>query len=397
MPQEAAAEADGAAAQKIAAYLACMRAKRKASGNGEQNAEMLLCHRADGVLSIEDHGGWAQRNESMTRMLRELDAAGELPNFEPILIQTGDRCVAKRAPDGTAQLHLWQRQPVPDELRARLLLHRVTSMCSSPKYSDVPIPDWCFDMWPEAGVPQGGFDEACAALAAAGAAAPTDGNLLSWAGTAHHHPSRMQLVKLASEHPSRLAVNNVVDRVKSDAGASSGVGAPPPQQRAQYRTLLEQTARCGYLLDVQGKGYSSRLKLLLHTGRLIFLAARPWQEYFHAGLVPFTHYIPVKEDLSDLLDQLAWADENPAKARAIAAACQQFARAHLTAAAARRALRAALVTTADGASSGALVKSAAWRAASASQQEAERREAIPTFIESSFTCKVDYEAWRRGR
>ena len=31
---------DGAAAQKIGAYLACMRAKLRASGKGEQNAEV---------------------------------------------------------------------------------------------------------------------------------------------------------------------------------------------------------------------------------------------------------------------------------------------------------------------------------------------------------------------
>ena len=41
-------------------------------------------------------------------MLRELDASGALPDFAPILIQTGDRCVARRAADGSIELHLWQ-------------------------------------------------------------------------------------------------------------------------------------------------------------------------------------------------------------------------------------------------------------------------------------------------
>ena len=68
---------DDAAAAKIASYLQCMRAKLKAAGRGEQNAEMLLFHRSGGVLSIEDHGGWALRNESMARMLRELREAGQ--------------------------------------------------------------------------------------------------------------------------------------------------------------------------------------------------------------------------------------------------------------------------------------------------------------------------------
>ena len=66
--------------------------------------------------------------------------------------------VAQRTSGDEVELHLWQSQPVPDELRARIPLRRVLSMCSTPKYADVAVPDWCFDAWPEAGVPQGGFD-----------------------------------------------------------------------------------------------------------------------------------------------------------------------------------------------------------------------------------------------
>ena len=109
------AASDDAAAQKIAAYMQCMRAKLKTSGKGEQNAEMLLCSRKDGVLAIEDFGGWALRNESMSRMLRQLDAAGALPDFAPVLVQTGDRCIARRGTDGNIELHLWQSQPVSAE------------------------------------------------------------------------------------------------------------------------------------------------------------------------------------------------------------------------------------------------------------------------------------------
>ena len=40
----------------------------------------------------------------------------------------------------------------------------------------------------------------------------------------------------------------------------------------EFKTLAEQVARFRYLIDIQGKGYSSRLKLLLHSGRPIFIA-----------------------------------------------------------------------------------------------------------------------------
>ena len=241
------------AANKIAGYLKCMNSKLKTAGRGEQNAEMMLVHRTDGKLVVEDFGGWAGRNASMQRMLQEMDAAGMLPDFAPVLIQTGDRCIARFTGNDDVELHLWQNQPVTDELRARLPLRRVLSMCSTPKYADVPIPDWCFDAWPEGGVPEGRYNSACAEIAKAGAAAPIDGAVLSWCGTAHHHPSRLKLVDMAKAYPERMACIDVVDKAID---------------KSRHRSLVEQVTRCRYLLDIQGKG-----ELYLH--------ARP----FHRGSV----------------------------------------------------------------------------------------------------------------
>ena len=52
-------------------------------------------------------------------------------------------------------------------------------------------------------------------------------------------------------------------------------------------SLLEQVRTYGALVDIQGKGYSARLKLLLHSGRPVLLCARPWCEFFHASLRPW--------------------------------------------------------------------------------------------------------------
>lgn len=316
------------AAATISGYMRCMSSKLRTSGRGAQNAELLLAQRADGVLSIDDLGGWAQRNESMARMLRELDARGVLSDFPLLAIQTGDRCIVRHAPDGAVELHLWQNQPLSADVRQRLPLRRVLSMCGSPKYADVPVPDWCFDAWPEAGVAEGGFDDYCARLAAAGASTPAAPHALAWFGTAHHHPSRMRLMDLAAEQPQRLRCVNVVDKSASTDAA--------------FSSLEAQVRACGYLLDVQGKGYSSRLKLLLHTGRPVFLVARPWQEYYMHALTPYTHYVPVRENLSDLLAQLDWADAHPTEVAAIAQRAQEYARAHLTRAAALAALARAI-------------------------------------------------------
>ena len=65
-------------------------------------------------------------------------------------------------------------------------------------------------------------------MMALGRAPPSDGRVLSWCGTAHHHPSRMKLVRLAKEQPQRLACVDVIDT---------------SVDRSQHRTLAEQVRR----------------------------------------------------------------------------------------------------------------------------------------------------------
>lgn len=42
-----------------------------------------------------------------------------------------------------------------------------------------------------------------------------------------------------------------------------------------------------------------------------------YYEYFYNQLVPGEHYIPVKRDLSDLVDKILWAKENDEEAQKI--------------------------------------------------------------------------------
>ena len=304
------------AAATIAGYLKCMSTKLKVSGKGEQNCEMLMVSRTGGALSVEDYGGWALRNESITRMVRELDASGALPDFAPALIQTGDRCVARRTASGAPELHLWQSQPVPEELRRRIPLTVLDVRHAQVRRRRRP-------RLVLRHVARGRRPPASTTPRAAASPPPARrrprGRALGWCGTAHHHPSRLRLVALGEECPGRLAINSVADRAVD--GQSDAAGA------ARHMTLEEQAGTFGYLLDIQGKGYSSRLKLLLHTGRPVFIAQRPWKEYYHAALQPLVHYIPVKEDLSDLMSQLDWADAHPEEAAAIGRAGQAFAQA----------------------------------------------------------------------
>lgn len=316
-----------------------MRARLKTAGRGAQSAEMMLVSKQAGVLRFEDHGGWAGRNASMERIIRAADALdGEppLPDFAEVVVQTGDRCIARRrrreaAAGGgeTLELYLWQDQPVSASVRAALPLGRVLSMCRAPSYADVAVPDWACDAWVEAGLSAADYDATCAALAAAGAAPAADARAC-WFGTAHHHPSRLKLARLAEAHPELLVCNNVS---WTQAELAAGARGAPAEPSAAFLPMAEQVRLFALSLDVQGKGYSSRVKSLLHAGRPLLLARRPWVEFYHERLREWEHYIPVQQDLADLLERVRWAQEHAAEAARIGASGQAFAREHLTRAA----------------------------------------------------------------
>tara|TARA_B100001989_G_scaffold44138_1_gene27621 strand:- start:1892 stop:2173 length:282 start_codon:yes stop_codon:yes gene_type:complete len=77
-------------------------------------------------------------------------------------------------------------------------------------------------------------------------------------------------------------------------------------------------------------GYSGRVKLLLFSGRCLFLQDREFEEWYYSHLKPFVHFIPIKDDLSDLNDKYYWALNNSRKVGQIAKNAQEFAIKYLT-------------------------------------------------------------------
>ncbi|KAF7340531.1 CAP10 domain-containing protein [Mycena sanguinolenta] len=78
----------------------------------------------------------------------------------------------------------------------------------------------------------------------------------------------------------------------------------------------EEVYNYKYAMDVDGETFSGRFLGLLRSGSLVFKATM-FEEYFNGWLRPYEHFIPVRADLGDLVQQLAWAEANPAEARLI--------------------------------------------------------------------------------
>ena len=82
---------------------------------------------------------------------------------------------------------------------------------------------------------------------------------------------------------------------------------------------LETLATYKYQIDIGGGGgttWSGTLEKLAMPG-VLFHHVTPTKDYFHDLLVPYVHYIPVKDDLSDLREKYEWAESHPIEAKQI--------------------------------------------------------------------------------
>lgn len=233
-------------------------------------------------LWFTDLGGHESRHESVRKLIRAADATYDLPPFGPVEISTADR-------------------PVWGAL----------CFCTSDERPVEAVPDFLFDGWPEVGVPD--YEEARWELAAVGERPAGHPLVCGWVGNADTSPVRRSLRAVAA---------------KSDL--LEAWHTPWPPDGSDRLTLVEQVQRWGLLLDMEGNGWSARLKLLLHSGRPVLVVDRPWREWWFDEFVAWEHFIPVRRDLADLEDRVGWAREHSVEAGRIGRAGQAFARRELT-------------------------------------------------------------------
>ena len=108
-------------------------------------------------------------------------------------------------------------------------------------------------------------------------------------------------------------------------------------------SLEQQVAEWDFLIDLSAGGFSGRLPLLLRSGRLVFYQQRALRQWFSPWFRPNEHYVPVAEDLSNLVAQVEWARTHPLDVERIVSACRQQADRVLTRSFAIEYLREALV------------------------------------------------------
>lgn len=152
----------------------------------------------------------------------------------------------------------------------------------------IPIPDYrcCFDE------DKYRFEESPQKCAEAAKEKWTD-KRIGWRGTIASSDERRWLQIIADDNPDKLFV-----------------GDYSYDNRDKYVPMTD-LAKYKYTLDIRGYGWTDRVKVLMQLGRPMFLVDRPFREWYFDKLIPMEHFVPVKEDMSDLIEKYDHLESHP--------------------------------------------------------------------------------------
>lgn len=120
--------------------------------------------------------------------------------------------------------------------------------------------------------------------------------------------------------PRKISGEKYLQTIDIDSLPFSLVGFLSPQEQSNYK----------YVINVPGHVASYRLSRELESGSCILLVESQYKLWYSPILVPYTHYVPVKSDLSDLFSQIEWCKANDSKCKQIAENALAFSKTYLT-------------------------------------------------------------------
>jgi hypothetical protein len=250
----------------------------------------FIVKKENGVLVFNDLGGYETRNPSTIWCIQEADKVYHWDDFKEIKISTGDY-------ENDVDDYTYSKQNH---------YHRV-------------VPDFNFHSWPQVGIND--YEEFVKEIDNAGLTS-YELNKVGWIGNSNTHYRRLLLLDIGNNNkdlfdffdcgnwlinPDSIKLNNHM-----------------------YIYTPDLVKKYSILIDIEGQGYSGRLKHLLWSHRPLILVNRPHKEYFFEFLEEWVHYIPVQRDLSDLTEKTKWILEHYDEALQIAENAYQFSKNYLT-------------------------------------------------------------------
>ena len=85
-----------------------------------------------------------------------------------------------------------------------------------------------------------------------------------------------------------------------------------------------------YILNIDGYVSAYRLSSELSMGSVVLIVKSEYKLWFSSNLKEYVHYVPVKEDLSDIIQIIQWCKDNDEKCKKIAANAMDFFKKYLS-------------------------------------------------------------------
>ena len=273
--------------------------KVKYSYKANLRNSVVTAEKKNGKLILGEEGpGFEDRNNSTLKLIELTNEKYNLPDFNKIYIHTGDH----EHSSGYINYHY----------------------CYGKKPKDVEcFPDFNFLHWTSVGV----FDytETINEIRNNIDITKYEEMKVGWIGALNGpwHKRRI-LHQLGQENPDILDIINI-----GGWNCREGNTHLVPHN-CPYLSYAELCQKYAILIDIEGGGYSGRLKYLMHSGRPVIVVDRVPKEFFYRFMKAWEHYIPVENDLSDLLEKTRWIIDNYEEAAQIGANGKEFASYYLT-------------------------------------------------------------------
>src|SRR6266478_2354376 len=226
----------------------------------------ILVTKQEEKLQFMSLGNYETRNESVMHLITMADRKYNFPNFDWLIINTDDSAIGKRYHN-----------------------IKIFSFCTATDDYTQACPDWIFDHWKQ--IQLDDYEETCNKIAEVGSTEP-ETNMLGWRG--------------AASHPNRNILVNLNNKMDIDAEFIRWDRSNPDRLTCvNYVSLPDHPKKWRYMIDIEGAGYSARLKLFFFSKRVLFLPDRPYKEWYFSLLKPLEHYVPISRDMSNLLENLS--------------------------------------------------------------------------------------------
>lgn len=188
---------------------------------------------------------------------------------------------------------------------------------SHPSNKYLTIPDFTFDGWREIGIES--FEDMVNMIKVE-SEKKYEINKVFWSGSVGSNiPVRMKYKNLSALY-SDILICNEIDFIRDNPKKLIGINFTTLPEHCKYK----------YLLDLEGVGWSARLKFLCFTNRVLILNDRPYKEYWMDGLIDGENCIIVNRDLSNLVERITEIEKNPDMYKKLRDNLKDFAKKTLT-------------------------------------------------------------------